>query len=72
MKKFKVVFEVEVDITPAEIDAIRKDNRAFLTHGFFAKDENVAKIAAYNKAVDRITKGQEVNYEILPWEKTKL
>ncbi len=72
MKKFKVIFEVEIDISPSEVDTIRKENRSFLTHGFFAKDANVAKIAAYNKAVDRITKGEEVNYEILPWDKTKI
>lgn len=72
MKKFKVTFEVEIDITPAEIDQIRKENRSFLTHGFFAKDDNVAKIAAYNKAVQRITKGEEIHYDILPFDKTKL
>jgi hypothetical protein len=72
MNKFKVTFEVEIDISAHEIDKIRKENRSFLTHGFFAKDLNVAKIAAYNRAVERITKGEEVNYDILPWDKTKL
>jgi hypothetical protein len=72
MKKFKVTFEVEIDISNIEVDAIRKENRSFLTHGFFAKDANVAKIAAYNKAVDRITKGDVVDYNIIPWDKTKI
>ena len=72
MNKFKIVFEVEIDISANEVNLIRKENRSFLTHGFFAKDLNVAKIAAYNRAVERITKGEEVNYEILPWDKTKI
>jgi hypothetical protein len=72
MKKFKVTFEVEIEISPQEIDTIRKENRSFLTHGFFAKDANIAKIAAYNKAVDRITKGDVVDYNIIPWDKTKI
>lgn len=72
MKKFKVTFEVEIDISPSEIDSIRKENRSFLTHGFFAKDANVAKIAAYNKAVDKITKGDVVNYNIIPWDKQNI
>ncbi len=72
MKKFKVTFEVEIDISPLEVDTIRKENRSFLTHGFFAKDANVAKIAAYNKAVDKITKGDVVDYNIIPWDKQNI
>lgn len=72
MKKFKVTFEVEIDISNIEVDTIRKENRSFLTHGFFAKDTNIAKIAAYNKAVEKITKGDAVDYDIIPWDKTKL
>ncbi len=72
MKKFKVTFEVEIDISPMEVDRIRKENRSFLTHGFFAKDANVAKIAAYNKAVERITKGDVVDYNIVPWDKKNI
>ena len=72
MKKFKVTFEVEIDISPSEIDSIRKQNRSFLTHGFFSKDANLAKIAAYNKAVDKITKGDVVDYNIIPWDKQNI
>jgi hypothetical protein len=72
MKKFKVTFELEIDVTNAEVDLIRKENRSFLTHGFFAKDENIAKIAAYNKAVEKIVKGEVVTYDIIPFDKTKI
>lgn len=72
MKKFKVTFEVEIDVSPLEIDTTRKENRSFLTHGFFAKDLNVAKIVAYNKALDRITKGDAIHYDIIPFDKTNI
>lgn len=72
MKKFKITFEIEIDISNTEVDLIRKENRSFLSRGFFAKDENIAKIAAYNKAVDRIVKGEEVHYDITPFDKTKI
>jgi hypothetical protein len=72
MKKFKVTFEVEIDISNIEVDTIRKENRSFLTHGFFAKDQNIAKIAAYNKALERIIKGDVINYNITPLDKTKI
>jgi len=72
MKKYKVSFFVEVDMSPSEVDLIRKENRAFLTHGFFAKDENVEKIAAYNKAIEKIVRGEAPDYEIILLDKTKL
>ena len=72
MNKFKITFEVEINISPSEVDNIRKENRSFLTHGFFAKDQNVAKIAAYNKAIKTILEGEATNYNIIPWDKTKI
>jgi hypothetical protein len=72
MKKFKIVFEVEIDISAAEVDHTRKENRSFLTHGFFSKDLNVAKIVAYNKAIEKITKGDAIHYDIIPLDKTNI
>jgi len=72
MAKYKVTFKVEIDISTPEVDSIRKENRSFLTHGFFAKDGNIAKIAAYNKAVERIIKGDVIDYDIVLSNKTKL
>jgi len=72
MKKFKVTFEVEIDVSSLEVDTTRKENRSFLTHGFFSKDLNVAKIVAYNKALERITKGDAIHYDIIPFDKTNI
>jgi hypothetical protein len=72
MEKFKIVFEVEIDISDAEIDHTRRENRSFLTHGFFAKNLNVAKIIAYNRAIEKITKGDAIHYDIVPLDKTNI
>lgn len=65
MYKYKISFTIEESITPDEIDTLRKQNRNFLTQGFFSKDENVARIAVYNKALNKLRNSPEnVNYKI--------
>lgn len=69
MYKYKLVFTIEESMSLEEIDTLRKQNRNFLTHGFFSKDENVARIAAYNKALNLLrTKPEMVNYESIKME----
>ncbi len=51
---YEVTFKAKVKITTQEIDKVRKENRNFLTNGYFNKDKRIAKILAYDKAMNII------------------
>lgn len=53
---YKINFETQVTVTAEEIELIRKQNRNFLSQGFFAVDNNIGQAIAYNKALEQVVK----------------
>ena len=62
-QNYEITFKVNVSISSIDIDKIRKENRNFLTNGFFKKDYRIARVLAYDKAVEVIKIENESMYD---------
>ena len=65
-QNYEITFKVKINVNYKEVDDVRKENRNFLSNGFFKKDHRIAKVIAYDKAIEAVKNENEslMSYEI--------
>ncbi len=69
-QNYEITFKVKVSVNYKDVDSVRKENRNFLNNGFFKKDHRIARVLAYDKAIEAIKNENEslMTYEIKTME----
>jgi len=64
---FEVNFSIQVEVNDEDLTATRKENRNFLSSGYFTKNENLAQVIAFNRGHELIVKhSPKVKVEVSP------